>query len=129
MRAFAAALLAGEHALVRHHLVEPRGLPTSTLSGWVVPTRTIAALRGEVAIDPALAELAQRCAVGADREHPRRVARVVVDPQDPRVGARVGCLGDVCLEASLGGRVVFGDQGLHVGVEPGISLVPRGGRW
>ncbi len=57
VRAFAAALLAGTHALVRHHLIEPRGLPTTTLSGWVVPTRTIAALRGEPTLDPALAEL------------------------------------------------------------------------
>lgn len=46
-----------------------------------------------------------------------------------RVGARVGCLGEVCLEAAVGGRVVFGDQGVHVGVEPGISLVPKGSRW
>ncbi len=46
-----------------------------------------------------------------------------------RVGARIGCLGGACIEASIGARLVFGDQGLHVGVEPGISLVPDGGRW
>jgi hypothetical protein len=113
LREFTAAMLAGTHPLLTRRLLGWSG-PASTIGGLQVPTRTMAAARGELALDPQLAQACRYADVVDDLllDEPQRAALAAVAAA---LAARPPVVAIIQARPGLGRRAFVGAAAAQVG--------------